>query len=352
MSILYFLDSFDHYELADITKKWVSKGNYASLTPSRTGNGATSTRIDYALKLKRGTDPTTIMTVGAAFKMSSMAEQQELFVISNWNMKTAAAGTATAWCNIRPEGTLQVHINGNPADNADGIDPPRVSSNPTSPVICAGIWYYAEFQLNITSPTSVEVIVRINNQVVLTQTLALTWTISWPYVNWARFGGCSPMIIDDVYITNDVFLGDIHIGVIRPESDTATKDWTPSNAGDNFEEVNDINPDGDNSYISSSLVDDIDLYNMQDLGLNGIVKGIQTNILCNKSGAGPATVKAVYELGSRCLGSELFPSATTLLTDDSQWADLRDCQLLNPDTGVAWTTAEIDALVAGVKRVS
>ncbi len=96
-----------------------------------------------------------------------------------------------------------------------------------------------------------------------------TGELTHPYCNgWQLMGpGGIPAhcYIDDVYLldctvgTNVTFLGALKLYTIVPTANAAPVQWTPL-AGQNFQNVNEVPPDGDTSYNSSATVGQVDQY--------------------------------------------------------------------------------------------
>jgi len=111
---------------------------------------------------------------------------------------------------------------------------------------------------------------------------------------------------------------------------------------DNYALVNEVLQDGLTSHIYSSTPGHADLYNLPALTvqLNSVL-GVVTRGYFTKSDAGTRTVAVQLKSG-----------ATTVQTPPSvlnvaqwQWAHRTD--IINPDTGVAWTLAEANAIDIG-----
>src|ERR1035437_9227288 len=290
MPDLPFLDSFDHYLTTDGSQKWTS-GNIIGIGTGRRGtNGAQISGVGIS---KTFNSEYSTLYAGAAFKNIGNAP----FIFSN-----ALSGVGIG-LNAVGDGRLKL----------TGIDPTITNFSPqlwsgVTPPILSDRWYYIEMMVSIT-PTTASAIVRINEEVVITESVAFAGTMG-THCGFATFsiqglGGGAWTYVDDVYIDHDEFYGDVNRDLIRPDGPDTTA-WVPSPSVANWLTVKDITPDGDATVVSSATVNDLDLYTMEDIPSNAIVKAIQGIASVKKDTAGLAALKVQY---GETTGSPLFSDA-------------------------------------------
>lgn len=119
---------------------------------------------------------------------------------------------------------------------------------------------------------------------------------------------------------------------------------TPS-AGNNFECVDETTTDGDGTYVEGSTVDNRDLYN---LAASGLAAGSTINrVMAVASARDTVANGGKVALGIKTNNTEYFGSDIVLATT---YTPIQGTEhLVNPNTGVAFTIAEIDAMQVGVK---
>src|SRR4030095_5489947 len=159
---------------------------------------------------------------------------------------------------------------------------------------------------------------------------------------------------DDFYVCdgsgtrNNTFLGSVlsetlwpQTGAVAPGSNTGL---TPSTGTDHGALV-DENPPNTTDFNYSATVGAKDTYNYPAVTLPGAILGVQTNLYVAKSDAAARTVCAVVRTGDT--DDEGVPVSP--LTSYGYFWETRE---VNPATGLPWTTAEVNAIEAGMKVTS
>ncbi len=136
-------------------------------------------------------------------------------------------------------------------------------------------------------------------------------------------------------------------------ADTATR--RPGGAGDeanldvagaanNWEAVDEVTPDDDTTYVYTrdKSAYTTDLHNLDDASLSGTISSV-TVYIRSRSVATPTQASARTWIKTNSMGYS--GSEITLTTS---YADYSTVYATNPQTGSAWTWAEINALQAGV----
>lgn len=136
-------------------------------------------------------------------------------------------------------------------------------------------------------------------------------------------------------------VGERRFETLRPASNGAAQDFV-ANTGVAFDAVNDLSSDGDTTYISASVVGNRSTFNLDDLPVNPTsVDMVIARQFARKDDAATRGVKLALGDGTNLIyGPEKFLTASYVHYNS----------LFNtaPDGG-AWTTAKVNALLAGVE---
>jgi hypothetical protein len=144
---------------------------------------------------------------------------------------------------------------------------------------------------------------------------------------------------------NDTWVGeDKHVYAIFPSADTATEDWTRSAGVDSFALIDEVNHDGNTTYIESSTATNVTLVELQNSGSESGITGISVHTTAALDIAGSETFDDVIFEGATTTNSTAH---TVTATTYSQFETVYDT---NPDTTAAWAASEIDALQTGVEK--
>lgn len=249
-----------------------------------------------------------------------------------------------------PEGTLVsipslgVSINTNAAFGFNLVTPAgTVVSAPS--LFNYNTWFYLELKY-VKSATIGAAILRINEIVVaekLNQNFNSAASLISLQIDYTQghkyFQDC--YICDGLGITNNDFLGDIRVDVCRPNAPGTHTDFTPS-AGANWENVDEVDFDGNTSYNDSKVVGAKDTYNLDTLSPTGQeIYGIQQCSIIRKTDAsakyGKQLIKsnATEDLGEELPFNNSFTGYQRILEQD-------------PDTETTWDEAGINALESGL----
>jgi len=337
---LLFLDSFDHYSTAQFLRKWTV--GVGSIVPGRTGNG---------LQIFGGGPEKTLGIISGATTerdtlYAGMAYNTQAFANWIWQFSNQVNGITTQVNHIG-DGRVRFHYayTGGAADG-DTISPPLFNTNE---------WYYVEMksQVSFSAPNlTFNNEFRVNENPVLSETFSLNCG-STTFGSHAKFAQISPggpgggfhAIIDDLYVTDSEYLGDIKIAVLYPNAAGASTTWTPNvSMAANYNMVKEHPPDDDTTVNTASTTGLIDYYNLDDIvGFTGTIKGAQALWLTKKSDTGTGAIKGLWSAGSGHQTPEFFPSNLSYLY-------LIDPQRSSLDTGIDWTVGEINSLQLGIQR--
>lgn len=169
-------------------------------------------------------------------------------------------------------------------------------------------------------------------------------------INKMRFGnGYASWYLDDFVVDSSEYPGNTRIQSIKPSAAGNSTQWDPS-TGSNWDCVDEI-PYNDTDYVSTNVVDEVDLYALANLveGSKTIsaIKCLQVSARAKQDGAATATKLA---LSVRTGSTNYFGSDQSVTQD--VWGWYSELWHTNPNTSVAWTKSDVDGLEAGLKSRS
>lgn len=230
-----------------------------------------------------------------------------------------------------------------------------VMATTPSPVVIVSGWIYVELKALIDDAAG-HYDVRIDGVSVLANAGIDTrngGTGLWNNI-LVHGAGINPStcLIDDMYVLdlsgpaplND-FLGPISVETLSVQTDAvaagSNAGLTPSTGTDHGALV-DEQPPNTTDYNSSPTVGAVDTYNLTAKTFSGPILAIQTNLYVSKSDAAVRSVCGVVRTGGVDYDGANISPTTTFVT----YSEPRP---LNPNTGVAWTDADVNALQVGMK---
>jgi hypothetical protein len=209
-------------------------------------------------------------------------------------------------------------------------------------------WYHIELQV-FCHTTNGTVELRINGSTVASATDVNTATVS-AILTYSALIISSPgnvlytPLIDDVYIcdgsgsTNNTFLGVCKVVTLRPTSDAAPNNGTPSTGNDHYALLDEVKPDYSTSYISLTGNGDQEMFGYENLVSTSPVKGICLTTLAATAGAQDTKLKSVMKSGN---SSTSFTSKPIL--GSGYYTAVQHISETNPATSALWTASEVDA---------
>lgn len=338
---LIFCDGFDHYATDDITKKWTNVTNNCAIDNSfkRTGTGS--------LYVKSS---------------SSSTNTNEMFVLHKAfenNYKTLVVGFSLMMTVMEPGYYFSINF----YDTSIRHVSVRLTSDfvlvvymgstviGTSPVFCSlGEMHYMEIKV-IVDDVSGSVTIKKNESLFYElngidtrnggnascNTVALGVRNVYSYVRLAVY-------IDDLYIDDADFLGDIKVETLYPSGAGANTQWTPL-SGENYENVCETPQDGDTSYVATDVVDGIDTYAFEDLEVSsGTVFGVQVNLMAKKDDAGYRSIAPVV----RSASTDIIGDTKSI---NDNYMDYIQMYLVNPEDSQAWEIEDINGAEFGIKCI-
>lgn len=336
MSLL-FVEGFDHYAIADATKKWDAGGvSGSSIVAGRVDGSAWSvgTTTMYLQKIFSASNETE-MIVGFAIKSTSY---------------TTFSGLATFYTVA---GVAQLSLSCNSTTGILSVrrgDYSAATIVDTGRALTANNWNYIEMRV-LFSQTVGEVEIRVNGEVWANSTGLDTCADTNVGAGILRLGNgtaaLNSAIYDDLYIIkkdgsgSTDFLGDVRVKTLFPTANGTTTQLTPS-AGTNYENVDDATAETTN-YNSSTVAGNKDLYTTGDLTVTGgTVYGLQVVSWAAKDNTGTRSVSNVVK-------SSTTTDVKTAQAVSTSYDFYSDLLALNPDGSVAWTESTVNAAEIGVQ---
>lgn len=219
-----------------------------------------------------------------------------------------------------------------------------------SGVFAANVFYYIEISATIHDTTGTcEVRVNGSSVINFTGDTRNGGGSTIDTVSFLSYSGAYYTYVDDFYICDDsgaapynTFLGDIRIHTLSPSGAGSLTQMTPS-SGANYTTVDEL-PYSGTDYVRGSA-GQVDLYTASDLPAGvGTIYGVQANAIVKKTDAGLLSGRTKLKSGTTTVNG-----ATTVLgTVDYTVTDTRQ---LNPDTSLAWTAGDVNALEVGMEAV-
>jgi len=205
-------------------------------------------------------------------------------------------------------------------------------SNPTG----LGVWKYVEFVTTIHNSTG-SYAVYVDGVSVLSGSGIDTQDTANASANTLRIGfnGASLTDLDDMYV-GDTRLGERRVVSLDMTSDSAVA-WTRSTGATNYGTIDD-NPLDATDYNEATAASLRDQFGMANLSYTPqSIDAVAVNYVHNKQDSGARTIRAgIVSGGSTGNGATVSPLLTTN-------AFQQDIFATDPNTGVAWSKAGVDA---------
>ncbi len=213
-------------------------------------------------------------------------------------------------------------------------------------VIVDGVWNYIEMELTRNASTGAYN-VYVNGASVLSGTGANTGSLDIDNMNTAFGNDGVNQLYDDFYVTNVATkLGESRIDTIRPNADTADKDWARSTGADNYALVDETTYNGDTDYVSSATPGDLDIYGVTDLSFTpATVRAVQTTMVARKDDATSRSIRTKLKSGATTSNGATRSMTTSYVVSG-------DIFETDPDTAGAWSASSVNAAQVGIEVVT
>lgn len=340
--MLIHIDGFDSYSTGSDLSFQYSSGSFPGIGTNigRFGQGA-MVRINSSSLIKKSfsTGYSEIWT-GFALKTSS-----------------ASTATTTALVVISSNSGIEGLLNYNAATNTfafyKGDYVLQEGATGSVPFINNG-WHFIEFHYKMDSSVGVTEL-YVDDRVLFSNSGQNTTQYGNTTFNSVWLGGDGannlPFIIDDWYILdttigpfNTTRLGDSRIQTLRPSSDAGPNNGTPSSGTSHYAMVNAPQNDGGSTYITlTGTSGQEELFGMTSLLANpSTIYGAKVLNYARKTDAGALNTNSIISSNSIVVNSNVQGLLTT-------FSGISGIFESDPSTGVAWSSAGINAADCGFK---
>lgn len=325
------IEGFDTYGTGNYIGKWLSQGGTIGAWGREFTNGlrhTTESWMQFAVANKK------TLIVGIAIKVDS---------VKAWNLFEFRDSTAVQ-LGLYTDSSNQILIKTH-----------TTVLSSTGYAIPTDEWIYLEFKGTIGNADGAYEL-KINGVSIVSDSGIDTQRTGNAYATSVLFRfsgiGSSFHYLDDIYIFDDVgsfqndFVGDVHVETLLPSADGYLNQWIPFPGGvDNYENVDEADPDDDTTFVATSGVGYIDSYEFADLvTLSGSIYGLAVNIWAKKDDAGSRTLNAIV----RPTTTTYSGSAPISISDTYGYSTFHF--ETNPETAGYWTIAQINAGEFGIKQ--
>ena len=165
-------------------------------------------------------------------------------------------------------------------------------------------------------------------------------TVSIDDVVWYDSNGGAP-----VAASGSGQLNSRQIVTTRPANDFAIGFSTTSSGSTHYNLLNEVNPDGDSSYVQDGTVGDQDLFTMGTIGGSpSNFSAVMTNVYCENVTGGFINIAGV------CKSGIAAQNVTTAVVTPAAYNHVQFSFGVDPNTNAPWTQAGINAAVFGFRN--
>jgi len=334
---LRWIDSFDTYVTADISRRYVESDCAISAADPKNGIGCI-----YCAGYGDKFTVDTTFTDGKFVLGFHMKLVQYPFT-SDSLIGFYSTATINAYMKVTANGTIQF-------TNAGGTALCESSAG----AIDEDVWHHIEIKGEIADATSIDCIIKVDGTVVATAASPVDSLASGTF-NRVTIGHIGSNVygvyFDNLYICdmsgaqcND-FLGECIVEAIMPDGAGYNSDFDGSdgNKVDNHLLVDEVDPDDDTTYVEDSDVGGIDAFTYGALSQTpAAIYGVAVNTMVRKTTENARTMKQI----ARPVSTNYEGSEHTLTTTYTTFQDIWE---LNPADAAAWEEADVNGSEFGVK---
>lgn len=215
-------------------------------------------------------------------------------------------------------------------------------------------WQFIEAKVTANASAG-SVVVRIDQKEVINvagvTTITTGATVAINQVRHAR--NTDVKYVDDFYVLNDAgsvnndFLGPIEVHTLMPNAAGSTQTWSAVGAANQWQTVDDLDPDDDTTYVVASTIGNKQFFHVSSFTSSVVVTdvfGVKVNVLARKEVAGSNSLTLMTRFSS-------VEASSGVKTLDTTYAIISEIFETKPDGG-SWTQAAVSAMQIGVTIVS
>lgn len=301
-------------------------GNYAYRTnPTTTAIGFVNLGVPNTSGQSSGINMSGIMYARFYFYVATLpsANDEEIF---------CAASTPTVCLRVTSTGVLKLY-------NNEDTTPALLATGITT--LSTATWYRIEVSLDSSSSAAYEVLV--NGVSDISGTGANFSDTNWFSAFFGKHTNINSNTVDfyydDIAVSDSGYLGAGRVSLMSPDSEGFYTDWTGS-----YTDVKEVPHDSDTTYITSSTsaqAKTVGLQSAASAGATGTINAIKSVVIARDEG-GTSGLKLRLRSGSTDNNTTPGVNLTT------SYALLSKVFATDPADGLAWTTADLDGVEAGV----
>ena len=162
---------------------------------------------------------------------------------------------------------------------------------------------------------------------------------------------CKNVLLDDIIMDNSEWTGAGKVRTLLPNAVGSYSEWSPQPLSDaNWEAASagDISPSEGGSYVATSIALKKDSYNMEPFP-SGLTATSVNGVQVHAKGKTTSGLSEYLQLMVKTGGGFYYSSSKHM---DYGWSTIYNLWQNNPQTGSAWTPAQIAALEAGFRLVT
>jgi len=330
-----FMDSFDHYTTAQVTAKYERVGGPPNITVNAARTGTHGMQIGGGLQVGKLVPQYARYYAGIALSFFQTPGVNGNIIFSFFDLST---NTVQVQCRIYADGSIQA-FKGNAVLN---IGTAPAGSFPMT----LNVFHYLEMSVNVTSAASGNLVLRVDEQPVLTLSGVVTAQNN-NFMNMVIVGDIALLgatyYFDDFYINDDQgtyntgFAGDIGVFQMPMTASGSFTQWLASGAATNWQAVSQ-NPAADTQYVSDANPGDRDTYKITGAGLPTNVP-LSAQLVTRAEKDSSAT--RAFQQNIRSGGNDVFSPTITLGVGYQFFRLIQETDPATP--GVQW--ANIAALI-------
>lgn len=279
----------------------------------------------------------------ASFGFATGVYMASLPAVNNtlgFSFQTAANSRNISFC-FQSDGTIQVFVGSGAGDSGNLI-------GTTPQVLSALAWNHVEVFVS-HSATVGAVEIRVNAITVLNLTGVNTSALPSASVRLGNLNTTvNSRVLPDCYFDdlvcwdttgprNNTFVGPQKVVLNKLAADTEVADWTVVGAASGTAAISEIPPNGDTSYITADMPDQVSEFTVEPLDENVVaITAVYLPAMMRQSQPGSTWVQQGMVSGSDVALGEDRPITEAY----TYWADVID---VDPATGAPWTRAAYNA---------